>query len=162
MLHEAADQLLDELAERYMVERRDSKEQLGPEEALVRAVRLIPRTPAAGPLAVAFTDFPGLIVGLGRWWSESLPSCGCDDCAEDPAELVDALRTQVSALVEGGLWERVRRGVGGSWYEARLIGVRITARREGRLTPRAARAARRDGFAAAVQWAPWPTRPTAE
>ncbi|GIE98290.1 hypothetical protein Ari01nite_57550 [Paractinoplanes rishiriensis] len=156
MLHDAADTLLDELAERYMVDRRETKELLGPDEALVRMVRLMPRTPAAGPLAIAFTDFPGLAVRLGRWWAEALPACGCDDCAEDPAELVETLRVQTSALIEGGLWERVRRGVGGSWFETRLIGVGLRARREGPLTPRDAREARRSGFAAAVQWAPWP------
>jgi hypothetical protein len=158
VLHEAADSLLDELHGRYMVERRESKELLGAEEALVRTVRLIPRTPAAGPLAVAFTDFPGLCVRLGRWWAEELPRCGCESCGEDPAELIEVLRVQTSALVEGGLWERVRRGVGGSWFETRLIGVGFSARREGPLIPRDAREARRSGFAAAVQWAPWPRR----
>lgn len=158
VLHDAAEQLLDDLHERYIVERRESKEQLGPEDALVRMVRLIPRTPAAGPLAVAFTDFPGLMVRLGRWWAEVLPACGCDACGEDPAELIGTLRSQVDALIEGGLWERVRRGVGGSWFETRLIGVDVTARREGPLTSRDARDARRGGFAAPVQWAPWPRR----
>jgi hypothetical protein len=156
VLHQAAEELLDDLTERYMVERRESKELLGAEDALVRMVRLIPRTPAAGPLAVAFTDLPGLSVRLGRWWAETLPACGCDECAEDPAQLVRLLRAQTAALVEGGLWERVRRGVGGSWFETRLIGVGVDARREGPLTARDAREARRGGFAAAVQWAPWP------
>lgn len=156
VLHDAAEQLLDELTERYMVERRETKEQLGPDEGLVRMVRLIPRTPAAGPLAIAFTDFPGLHVRLGRWWSEDLPGCGCDVCDEDPAELVEVFRAQTAALIEGGLWERVRRGVGASWFEIRLIGERINARREGPLTKKDARNARRGGFAAAVQWAPWP------
>ena len=159
VLHDIAETLLDDLAERYVVERRESKELLGPEDALVRMVRLIPRTPAAGPLAVAFTDFPGLMVRLGRWWAEALPACGCEECGEDPAELSAALRAQVDALIEGGLWERVRRGVGGSWFETRLIGVGLSARREGPLTSRDARDARRCGFAAPVQWAPWPFRP---
>ena len=156
VLHEAAETLLDQLTERYMVQRRETKESVGSEDALVRTVRLIPRTPAAGPLAVAFTDFPGLLIRLGRWWAEDLPACGCDDCGEDPAELVEVLRTQTSALVEGGLWERVRRGVGGSWFETRLIAVGFNARREGPLPARDAREARRSGFAAPVQWAPWP------
>jgi hypothetical protein len=158
VLHDAAERLLDELAEGYLVERRESKEELGETEALVRMVRLIPRTPAAGPLAVAFTDFPGLIVRLGRWWVEALPGCGCDECDEDPAGLVELLRTQSAALVEGGLWERVRRGVGGSWFESQLIGVGYCERREAQLSARDAREARRSGFAAAVQWAPWPRR----
>jgi len=158
VLHDAADALVDELTERYMVERRETKELLGPDEALVRTVRLIPRTPAAAPLAIAFTGLPGLRVRLGRWWTRTLPECPCADCAEDPDHLVEELRTQVRALVEGGLWERVRRGVSGSWFETRLIGDGIKAAREGLLSARAARNARRGGFACPVQWAPWPRR----
>ncbi|MEU8815604.1 DUF6226 family protein [Actinoplanes sp. NPDC048796] len=162
VLHDAAEALLDELDQRYMVDRRETKEQLGPAEGLVRMERLMPRTPAAAPLAVAFTDFPGLVVRLGRWWVEALPACGCEVCEEDPAHLVDMLRKQAFALVEGGLWERVRRGVDGSWFETRLIGVGVNGRREGPLARRDARDARRGGFAAPVLWAPWPTRGLAD
>ncbi|XVU25853.1 DUF6226 family protein [Actinoplanes sp. CA-054009] len=158
VLHDAAEALLDELDQRYVVDRRETKEQLGPAEGLVRMERLMPRTPAAAPLAIAFTEFPGIVVRLGRWWDEALPACGCEVCEEDPAQLVDALRKQAFALVEGGLWERVRRGVGGSWFETRLIGVGVNGRREGPLTRQDARDARRGGFAAPVLWAPWPTR----
>jgi len=52
----------------------------------------------------------------------------------------------------------VRRGVGGSWFESQLIGIGFCERREGQLSTRDAREARRSGFAAAVQWAPWPRR----
>jgi Family of unknown function (DUF6226) len=158
VLHEAADALLEDLTARYTVERRETKELHGPDEALVRMVRLIPRTPAAAPLAIAFTGLPGLRVRLGRWWTQTLPECACADCGEDPGHLVDELRTQTKALVEGGLWERVRRGVTGSWFETRLIGDGFKAAREGLLSSRAARNARRGGFAAPVQWAPWPRR----
>ena len=151
VLHAAADLLLDELTERYMVERREIREPS-------RTVRLIPRTPAAAPLAVTFTDFPSVILRFGRWYEESLPSCGCDACDERPDDLVAELRTQVSALVEGGLWERVRRGVTSSWSETRLIGPDFSAGRSSPLDLREARAARREGFAAAVQWAPWTSR----
>jgi hypothetical protein len=158
VLHDAADALLEELTEQYTVERRETKELHGPDEALVRTVRLIPRTPAAAPLAIAFTGLPGLQVRLGRWWTQTLPECPCADCAEDPRRLVEELRIQARALIEGGLWERVRRGVSGSWYETRLIGEGFKTAREGLLSSRAARNARRGGFAAAVQWAPWPRR----
>lgn len=151
VLHEAAENLLDELTERYIVERRDTTKP-------AHTVRLIPHTPAAAPLAVTFTDFPSVVLRLGRWYEESLPNCGCDVCDEHPEELVADLRTQVSALVEGGLWERVRRGVTGSWSEARLIGPDFNASRSAPLDAGDAKAARRDGFAAAVQWAPWPRR----
>lgn len=156
-LHEAADTLLDDLTERYQVERRESKEPPGLDEALARTVRLIPRTPAAAPLAIQFTD-AGLRLRFGRWWLESLPLCGCDTCAENPGHLADDLRCHTSALVEGGLWERVRRGVSGSWFEARLIGEGVEADREGPLSAAGAREARRGGFAAPVQWGPWQVR----
>jgi uncharacterized protein DUF6226 len=157
VLHEAADALLDEFTERYLVERRETKEPLGLDDALVRTVRLIPRMPTAAPLAIHFTD-PGLCLRLGRWWEESLPTCACDTCGEHPAPLVERLRTHCAALTEGGLWERVRRSMSGSWFETRLIGIGVTADREGPLSPTGARDARRGGFAAAVQWAPWQLR----
>lgn len=162
VLHDAAEALLDEFAGRYVVDRRESKELLGPTDALVRVERLMPRTPAAAPIAIAFAETPGMVLRLGRWWVETLPGCACEMCDEDPAQLVDVLRTRSSAVVEGGLWERVRRGVGGSWFESRLIGVGVNSRREGPLTRWDAREARRSGFAAAVQWAPWPLRPSGE
>jgi hypothetical protein len=158
VLHDAAETLLDDLSGRYVVERRETKEPLGPDGALVRMVRLIPRTPAAGPLGVAFTGSPGLKLRLGRWWTETLPVCGCDICDDDPAQLIDTLCTQSAALIEGGLWERVRRRVGGSWFETRLIGVGVQAGRNGPLSRAEAREARRGGFAAPVCWAPWPLR----
>ena len=161
VLHEAAERLLDELTSRYTVERRETAEPLGATGERVRTVRLIPRTPAAAPLAVAFTDFPGVVLRLGRWYSESLPGCGCDACDERPQDLVDEMRLQIGALVEGGLWERVRRGMTGSWSETRLVGEGFDQGYETPLDPREARAARRDGFAAPVQWAPWPKRSSA-
>ncbi len=158
VLHAAADRLLDELTARYTVERRETAEPLGATGERVRTVRLIPHTPAAAPLAIAFTGFPGVVLRLGRWYAETLPGCGCDACDERPDDLVAELRMQVAALVEGGLWERVRRGVSGSWSETRLVGPDLAEGTETLLDPREARAARRDGFAAPVQWAPWPKR----
>lgn len=159
-LHEAADELLDELADRHLVERRETKEPLGagPGAPLVRVVRLIPHSPAAGPLAIAFTDRPGLVVWLGRWYEDRLPTCECEECDEDPAELVADLRAHVGAHVEGGLWECVRRRMTGSWRETRLVGAGFQLAGTAPLGPAEARAARREGFATPVQWAPWPRR----
>jgi hypothetical protein len=157
VLHDAADNLLDELAVQYAVERRDNKEPLaGADGPLVRTSWLVPRAPAAASLGVAFTDFPGVILRLGRWYQEVLPECGCDACDEDPLELVSDLRAHAGALVEGGLWERVHRRLTGSWSEARLVGPDFSTSQQALLGARVARAARLDGFAAAVQWAPWP------
>jgi hypothetical protein len=163
VLHDAAEALLDELTDRYTVERRETKEPLGPEAGppIVRIVRLIPHSPAAGPLAVAFTDLPGIVLRLGRWYEDRLPSCGCDDCDEDPGELVADLRAHVAAHIEGGLWERVRRRVNGSWRETRLVGYGLMIDGAALLEPAEAHAARREGLAAPVQWAPWPRRGSA-
>lgn len=159
MLHEAAEVLLDELADEYVVDRRETKEPVGPSPYAehVRTVRLIPRHPAAGPLSIAFTDDPGIVLRLGRWFVEAWPRD--EDGDADPAELIAGLRARVDAHVEGGLWERIRRGVvTGSWCETRLIGrgLRISHRKP--VDGREARDARRDGFAAAVRWAPWSRR----
>lgn len=158
VLHDTADSLVDDLTQRYMVERRETKEHLGADQTFARTVHLIPRTPAAAPLAIAFTGLPGLRIRFGRWWTQSLPDCACPGCEENPERLAEELRNQTEALIEGGLWERVRRGWRGSWFEARLIGVRYRDDRAGPLAPEAARLARVNGFAAAVQWAPWPRR----
>jgi hypothetical protein len=158
VLPDAAETLLDELSRRFLVERREVKEPLE-DGSSIRSVRLIPRTLVAAPLAVDFTDTPGVGLRLGRWFRQSLPGCGCDACGEQPDELVRQLHSRAAALVEGGLWERVRRGVAGSWAEARLIGPGFRVGQQVPLDARAAREARREGFAAAVQWGPWPARP---
>ncbi len=150
VLQEAAEVLLEELNRRFLVEWREVKELL-PDGSTVRWVRLIPRTLVAAPLAVAFTDTPGIVLQLGRWFRQSLPGCDGDE--------VGVLQQTVTALVEGGLWERVRRGPVGSVAEARLIGPDLRVGRQVPLDARAAREARREGFAAAVQWGPWPARP---
>jgi hypothetical protein len=157
LVPEAAEVLLDELDERYAVERREAKEPLGPDAGapLVRVVRLIPRSLAAGPLAVAFGDFPGIVLRLGRWYEDRLLADARD---EDPTALVVDLRARAAAHVEGGLWERVRRGVTGSCRETRLVGPGFSLGGSAPLDPAAARSARREGFAAPVQWAPWPRR----
>src|SRR3954471_12295049 len=143
VLQDAAEALLDDLSRRFLVEWREGKEPVS-DGSTVRWVRLIPRTPVAAPLAVAFTDGPGVVLRLGRWFRQSLPGCACDTCAEQPDDLVRQLRGRATALVEGGLWERVRRGLSGSWAEARLIGTDVRASQQMPLDARAARAARRE------------------
>jgi Family of unknown function (DUF6226) len=158
VLHDTAEELLEKLDETYVVERRETKESLTAEGPLMRTAWVVPHTPAAAPLAVMFTDFPSIVLRLGRWYRRSLPACGCDACDESPGVLVADLRVQITALVEGGLWERVRRGLTSSWSETLLVGPDFRASQQAPLETSAARAARREGFAAAVQWAPWPRR----
>ena len=122
VLHHVADELLDALTAAFEVERADRpgdavEPRIGPR--IERSVLLRPASPAASPLEVEFTAFPGLLVRCGRFSSETLPRCGCDACAEDPADLLDLLRDVVGIVVAGGLSESVsgrRRVVLGSHW----------------------------------------------
>lgn len=112
VLHTAARELLDRLATSYAVDREDGDAALDPAladrfaDAAEAVVRLTPRSPAAAPLTVVFTSFPGLALRLGDWVVEALPSCGCDACDEGPDDLVGLLTGLVEALVAGDFTER--------------------------------------------------------
>ncbi|GGK38208.1 hypothetical protein GCM10010124_33790 [Pilimelia terevasa] len=154
-LHAAASRLLDALAATYDVRRRDHRApDPGPAGRAVPAVALVPVVPAAGPLRVVFSDFPGLRVTLGRWRDLSLPSCGCDACDEQPADLVEELGTEVATLVDGTFSERLTHGRAArqSWGRTHLPesawGWTALSRAE----------ATRLGPAARIDWAPWPRR----
>jgi hypothetical protein len=103
-LHGVADVLLERLARDYDVERTDdpaADEELSLRRALERLVRLTPSDPAAAPVTIGFTDFPGLLVRYGRWHTEAYPSCGCDACDEGELDLEQRLAADVEDLVSG-------------------------------------------------------------
>lgn len=151
-LAEAAETLLSELAENYVADKREAKDNG------IRVVHVVPRSPACGPLSIGFPETPAIMLRLGRWFATELTACGCDDCRSDPDDPGAELRRLAAAHVEGGLWERVRRGFTGSVLETTLVGAGVRISRQVALSPAEAREARREGFAAAVQWAPWPRR----
>ena len=109
-LHDAALEMLTTLEQRFDVERIEG---YGVDEELeFRGVRgptivLRPNDPEAAPIAVAFTDFPGLNVRFGRWSTEPFPSCGCDACAEDAEGETERLTEMVDILTAGGFREAV-------------------------------------------------------
>lgn len=80
----------------------------------VRMVEIDPERPGVGRLRITFTDFPGLMVKLGREPEKALPSCGCDACDEDPRELVEELHDEVEKLTRAESMQttRWRRRVG--------------------------------------------------
>jgi hypothetical protein len=67
----------------------------------IRLVQLTPESGSGGPLAVVFTDFPGLLVRFGRWHVDAYPHCGCDACDEQVDDLTDEFTDRVEALTRG-------------------------------------------------------------
>jgi ketosteroid isomerase-like protein len=78
-----------------------------------RVVRLVPADPAAAPITIEWTDFPGLIVRFGDDVEVPFPRCGCDACDEDVDELFAGLERDVYAVTHG----RFREWQGGHEFD---------------------------------------------
>lgn len=109
VLHETMQTLLERLEAEFDVQREQG---FGLDEDLERnftlavpTARLTPSDPDAAPIAVVFSDFPGLHLRFGRWWKEALPSCGCDACNESGEQLAEQLEQLVEDVVAGRFWE---------------------------------------------------------
>lgn len=74
---------------------------------IVRAVRLVPRDPAAGPLTFVLTSFPGVCLHAGALHDFHFPVCGCDACDDDVLSLVEELEWTVRVVTCGGYAERL-------------------------------------------------------
>src|SRR3954470_6086510 len=96
----AADALVVTLEREYDVETAA----VGLDYAL-RAVRLTPREGA--PLVVGVTDFPGVRLRLGHWATANFPQCGCDACAEEAEDVIEALDEIVADVVGGAFVEEL-------------------------------------------------------
>ena len=150
VLHAVARDLVGWLEHTYDAEVR---EDTGTHELLgitapVRVWNLEPRAADAAPLTIVLSDFPGVVVRVGRSHIERFPSCGCDACDEDPAELVNELRQLVEWLVDG----QIREYLHGSW-----LGFEAGPSRGGR--QRLSRQEReRYGGDFDQQWQPWSRR----
>lgn len=116
-LHDLARQALDDLAARYAVTRDawTERDPLGGGTD-VPAVRLTPADPAAAPVTVVFTEFPGVRLRYGGT-ELHLPQCGCDACAETLDECAGQLREQLAAVTAGRCGERLVPRDGQWWHE---------------------------------------------
>lgn len=155
VLHVEARNLVERLAQRYTIERReglDLDDELTRGTVAESVVRLVPSPAGAAPLTIAFTRFPGLVVRFGRWHIEAYPACGCDACAEDPTDLVGLLLARVETVVAGGFSEGVTAG-GRPWLTHEFAGVGSGGIRLDRTDPRTSRAPFRQA------WLPWQPEP---
>ena len=64
-------------------------------------MKLTPVQDSAAPITIAFTDFPGLGVRVGRWLTDRFPSCGCDACDEMPEDEFERFTELLSDVVAG-------------------------------------------------------------
>lgn len=109
VLHTTMLELLARLETHFNVQREEGyglDEELEQHLGLERpSVKLTPVDPEAAPLAVAFSDFPGLHLRFGRWWKELLPACGCDACDDSGEELAEKLTRLIEGITAGRFWE---------------------------------------------------------
>ncbi len=111
-LHEAALRLIERLRADFYVEMTEGYDLsvLGiSEDGLARpSITLIPDNADCAPIAVAFTDFPGVRVRFGRWEEERFPDCGCDACDEDADGEIEGMTEMFESVVSGGFLEAIR------------------------------------------------------
>ena len=122
-LHAAATELLDRLERAFAVERlegSDADDELGRESLARPAIGLTPHDPQAAPIAVAFTEFPGLHVRFGSWRTDRFPDCGCDACDETAGGSIEQMTEIVETVVSGGFREAIRTPLllGDGWLES--------------------------------------------
>ena len=126
--------------------------------ALARpTIKLIPGQDSCAPVTIAFTDFPGLAVRVGRWVTDYFPSCGCDACDEMPDGEFEGLTELLDDVVAGRFRETMRLQPGGNGWSSRDFWSDDERRSSGGSRVPRARAARiLNGKAEIVlEWQPW-------
>ena len=124
-LHSHMLSILERLEKTFDVERVEGSDLDDEETDRLKVVRpsmsLTPRDPAAAPISVGFTAFPGLDVRLGRWYKELFPVCGCDACDDSAEDLIDDLDQIVDAVTAGRFREAIHLPrvpfIGEAWQE---------------------------------------------
>ncbi len=82
-------------------------------------IKLTPSQVSCAPVTIAFTDFPGLEMRVGRWATAVFPSCGCDACDEMPEEEFERLTAMLNNVVAGRFRESMRLEPEGTGWSTR-------------------------------------------
>ncbi|SDH97331.1 DUF6226 family protein [Agrococcus jejuensis] len=163
-LHAIADALVVHLAATYEASVVDALDDArswfaggGPD--VLRAVHLEPAARDAAPIAIAWSDYPGILVRAGAAHGGHYPVCGCEACDEPWERAADDLEQLVLAVAEGRLQESMDRGIGYAIEDA--TGAEVASGWGSATGPdvarrRAARA--RLAARAGDRWLPWPPR----
>ena len=129
-LHEAALGLVERLKADFDVKVEEGYDlpfpRIHKSELDLPSVRLTPYDPDCAPISIAFTDFPGIIIRLGKWKEEPFPDCGCDACDEDADEEIEAMTEIFESVTGGGFLEAIRipRFLGDGWVGSALRDMR--------------------------------------
>ena len=161
-LHEWALERVVRLQSEYQV---TLEEGFGLDDELERAplsrptVRLTPLQESCAPVAIAFTDSPGLEVRVDHWTTEVFPTCHCDACDEMPEEEFERLMELLDDVVAGRFRESIRLQRDGSGWSSHEFWNDDSPRSGGSLVSRKKAARILDGKAEVVlEWAPWQPR----
>ncbi len=128
-------------------------------------LELTPLQDSCAPIAIAFTDFPGLGVRFGRWTTDWFPSCGCDACDEMPDSEFERFNRLLTDVVAGRFLESLHlKGGLGRWRSRGLRSSEFWSadHRSARKTPVPRDQASRilNGKSEIVlKWMPWQPKP---
>ena len=164
-LHDAAVRLLRRLEATFDVERLegyDVDRELEESDLARPSVRLLPRSPDAAPIVLAFTAFPGLRVRFGRWRTDAFPTCGCDACDETADDEADRLSGLVDDVTAGRFREAIGLPfLGHTWQELEFWSARGRSSSRWRIARSRARQMLRASDRSSFEWKPWPRSETA-
>ena len=123
-------------------------------------IKLIPIHDSSAPVTIAFTDFPGLGVRVGRWLTDWFPSCGCDACDEMPEDAFEGFTELLSDVVAGRFRESLYLEPTGDGWRSRELWAGEHRRRSGRSRVSRDKALQiLDGETEiALEWTPWQPR----
>ena len=163
-LHDSATGLLHRLEREFKTERRGAyglDPELEDDCNLSRpSVALLPCDVGAAPIIIAFSDFPGLRVRLGRWYVVAFPMCGCDVCDETAESETERLRSLIDNTTAGRFREAIQvHADGTAWKESEFWstgGRRFPE--ELRLDQTRMRKLLDGGDRSRYEWGAWPRR----
>ena len=162
-LHEWTLEVVDRLLTDYDVTLEESK--LTDTElelsTLVRPImKLTPSQDSCAPITIAFTDFPGITVRVGRWVTDQFPSCGCDACDEMPDKEFEGFMELLDDVVAGRFRESMRLQPGRDGWSSREFWSAEGHSSGGSRVPRAKAERILNGKSEIVlEWQPWESRP---
>ncbi len=122
-------------------------------------LKLTPLYDSYAPVTVAFTDFPGLGVRVGRWATDWFPSCGCDACDEVPEREFERFEGLLGDAVAGRFRESMGlRLIGDGWRTSEFWSDDHRSSRRSRVPRGEARQSLNGKREIVLEWQPWPRR----